>query len=137
MSLLQRLPPGCSLVIRDRAWLQQSFDYEAALAAFGSVEKILQHTLGVAVVRAGQVVCEAATGAAAHGWIEVGVTTHEHYRRQGMATLACARLIELCESRGLATWWDCGKQNLPSVSLARRLGYCNEKEYRYVWWNKR
>jgi RimJ/RimL family protein N-acetyltransferase len=37
----------------------------------------------------------------------------------------------------MATWWDCASQNLASVRIARRLGYCGEREYRYVWWPKR
>lgn len=49
-------------------------------------------------------------------------------------TIACARLIELCEARGYATWWDCATQNEPSVRLAQRLGYRNGRAYRYVFW---
>jgi RimJ/RimL family protein N-acetyltransferase len=104
--------------------------------AFGSVQAALQHTLGVVVLDGENLVCEAATGAATHGRIEVGVTTAEAYRGRGFATLACKRLIELCESRGYSTWWDCAKQNMPSVRLARRLGYHDGREYRYVWWRR-
>jgi RimJ/RimL family protein N-acetyltransferase len=134
--LRQPLPAGCSLVTRDEHWLAQSFDYESTLAAFGSVENIMRYTLGVVVVEGDTVVCEAATGAPTHGRIEVGVTTSEHHRQQGLASLACARLIELCEARGYSTWWDCAKQNAPSVRLAHKLGYQNEREYRYRWWEK-
>ena len=55
---------------------------------------------------------------------------------RGFAYLACARLIEACEERGYNTWWDCAKQNIASTKLARKLGYQNEQEYRYVWWAK-
>jgi RimJ/RimL family protein N-acetyltransferase len=66
----------------------------------------------------------------------VGVSTAEPYRGRGFATIACARLIEMCEKQGYKTWWDCAKQNLPSVRLAKKLGYQGEPEYRYVWWAK-
>jgi len=82
------------------------------------------------------VVCEAATGAPTHGLIEVGVTTHESHRQRGLATIACASLITRCEAQGYKTWWDCAKQNLSSTRLARKLGYQNEREYRYIWWQK-
>jgi RimJ/RimL family protein N-acetyltransferase len=130
------LPNGFRLILRDEHWFRKSFDYESTLTSFGSVENVLEHTLGVIVLDGETVVCEAATGAPTHGLIEVGVTTAEAYRGQGCATIACARLIELCEARGYRTWWDCAKQNTPSVRLARRLGYRNEQEYRYVWWAK-
>lgn len=133
---LQRaLPPGLRIAERDAELLPQSFDYAAALELFGSAEALLQRTLGVVVLDdAGRVVCEAVTGAATHGRIEVGVTTAEAQRERGLATIACARLIELCEARGLATWWDCARQNTASARLAHTLGYRRVQEYRYVWW---
>lgn len=96
----------------------------------------LNDPLGVVILDGYTVVCEAATGAPTHERIEVGVTTAELYRGQGFATIACARLIEMCEAQGFRTWWDCAKQNIPSIKLARKLGYQNEREYRYVWWSK-
>jgi len=130
------LPSGYTLAIRDENLFEQSFDYQSTLDAFGSLEKVMQHTLGISIIHKGKVVCEAATGAPTHGMIEVGVTTHKAYRQRGLASVACANLIQACESKGYKTWWDCAKQNTPSVKLARKLGYRNEKEYRYVWWKK-
>jgi RimJ/RimL family protein N-acetyltransferase len=135
-STVPALTEEFQLILRDESWLPKSFDYESILASFGSAEKVVETTLGVIILDGETVVCEAATGAPTHGMIEVGVTTAEAYRGRGLATIACARLIELCEERGYRTWWDCAKQNTPSVKLARRLGYYNEREYRYVWWPK-
>jgi RimJ/RimL family protein N-acetyltransferase len=130
------LPKGYEIAVRDQPLLKQSIDYGSTLASFGTEEKVLQQTLGVVILHEGKVVCEAATGAPTHGRIEVGVTTAEEHRQRGLATIACARLIELCEAQGYATWWDCAKQNIPSIKLARKLGYRNEQEYRYAWWPK-
>lgn len=134
VSLIRPLPPDYVLVPRDAHVVTQSFDYDMTLAAFGSVENILHLTRGVVVLRDGVVCCEAATGAPTHGRIEVGITTAEAYRQRGFATTACAALIALCEAQGYAAWWDCAKQNIPSARLARKLGFCDEQEYRYVWW---
>ena len=131
------LPDGYRLLPRDEALFRKSFDYQSTVELFGSVESVLRHTLGVAILDGDVLVCEAATGAPTQGRIEVGVTTAEAYRRQGLATIACARLIELCEERGYETWWDCARQNTPSVKLAKKLGYQNDPEYRYVWWAKK
>jgi RimJ/RimL family protein N-acetyltransferase len=131
------LPAGFHLVSRDEYWFRQSFDHESTLNAFGTIENVLRYTRGVAIVHNDMVVCEAATGAPTHGLIEVGVTTAEAYRGHGLATVACARLIEMCEEQGYRTWWDCAKQNTPSVRLAKKLGYQGEPEYRYVWWAKK
>lgn len=128
------LPAGYSLAVRDARLLAQSPDLADTLAAFGSAEAIMRHTLGVVALREGAICCEAATGAPAHGRIEVGVTTLEAHRRRGLAASACARLIGLCEARGYATWWDCASQNQASARLAHALGYRHPREYRYVWW---
>lgn len=136
-ALVSQLPSDYALISRDEQLFKKSFDYDSTLASFGSTENVMQHTLGVSLVEDDYLVCEAATGAPTHGLIEVGVTTHENYRQKGLATIACAKLIETCEAQGYSTWWDCAKQNTPSVRLARKLGYRNEKEYRYAWWEKR
>jgi GNAT superfamily N-acetyltransferase len=126
-----------SLLPRDETLLRRSFDYQSTVDLFGSVENVLRYTLGVTILDGDVLVCEAATGAPTQGRIEVGVTTAEAYRGQGLATIACARLIALCEEHGYKTWWDCAKQNTPSVKLAKKLGYQNDPEYRYVWWAKK
>lgn len=132
----EQLPSGYTLSMRDENWFTSSFDYESTLASFGSAENALRHTFGVVLVQNATLICEAATGAPTHGRIEVGVTTGEQYRRRGFAGIACAKLIEICESKGYSTWWDCAQQNAPSTRLARKLGYQNEREYRYAWWEK-
>jgi len=131
-----QLPSGYTLAMRDRSLFEQSFDYGSTLDSFGSLENVMNQTLGVVILYEDKVVCEAATGAPTHGLIEVGVTTHESHRQRGLAMIACAHLIEICETKGYKTWWDCAKQNIPSTRLARKLGYQNEREYRYIWWQK-
>jgi RimJ/RimL family protein N-acetyltransferase len=133
---LSPLPAGYRLVARDEDWFRRSFDYDSTLQSFGTVENVLQHTLGFVVLHDDSLVCEAATSAPTHGLLEIGVTTAESYRGGGFAYMACARLIEACEEGGYKTWWDCAKQNIASTRLARKLRYQNEQEYRYVWWPK-
>lgn len=129
-------PNGYSLHPRDEHLLQQSPDYESNLMSFGSAENILRHTHGVCVLHEGVIVCEASTGAATHRLIEIGVGTAESHRQRGLAYWACQQLIGQCEAQGLSVWWDCAKQNIPSVKLAHKLGFHSEREYRYVWWSK-
>ena len=134
---IRQLPSGYSLMPRDERLFAQSFDYDSTLASFGTVGNVMRYTLGAVIVQGDTVLCEAATGAPTQGRIEIGVTTLESQRRRGFATMTCARLIKICESQGYATWWDCAKQNTPSVRLARKLGYQNEMEYHHVCWLKR
>lgn len=67
--------------------------------------------------------------------MEVGMVTHEDFRRRGYASFLCAYLIEQCERQGFETYWNCNAENTPSVIIARKLGYQREREYRLVgWW---
>jgi RimJ/RimL family protein N-acetyltransferase len=134
---IEQLPAGHELRYRDAALFQRSLDRDSSLAALGSVEQVLAKSLGFFLMRGDEILCEAATGPAALGRIEVGVTTHEAHRGRGYATIACARLIQACEEQGYETWWDCAKQNVASTALARKLGYQNEREYRVLAWPKR
>jgi len=131
-----QLPSGYTLVPRDQSLFKQSFDYGSTLDSFGTIENVMSQTFGFVVLQDDKVACEAATGAPTRGLIEVGVTTVESHRQHGLAAIACAHLIEACERKGYKTWWDCAKQNILSTRLARKLGYQNEHEYRYVWWQK-
>jgi RimJ/RimL family protein N-acetyltransferase len=134
---IEQIPPDCSLRPSEQGLIEQSPDYELALATFGSVENILAHTLGFLLMRENILLCEASTGAPTHNRIEIGVSTPEQHRKHGYATITCAQLIAVCEAQGLRTWWDCAKQNRASAALAHKLGYQGEREYRYVLWSKR
>jgi GNAT superfamily N-acetyltransferase len=135
--LLNTLRSGYRLVSRDEQLFARSFEAADTLATFGSLEQVMRHTRGVMVLDGDRVVCEAATGAPVEGRIEVGVTTDEQHRGKGLATAACAALITSCEAEGLATWWDCAAHNEASTRLARRLGFGEGREYRYLLWPKR
>jgi RimJ/RimL family protein N-acetyltransferase len=136
-AFLEQMPPDCVLRRMDAALWERSLDRDTSLSAFGSREHVLEKSLGFFLMRDHEILCEAATGPAAQGKIEVGVTTHEAYRGRGYATITCARLIQACEELDYATWWDCAKQNLASVALARKLGYRTEREYRVLVWSQR
>lgn len=135
--LIRQLPEGYALVNRDERWFAQSVDHDDMLAVFGSLDNVLRSTFGVMLIQNDVVLSEAGSGAPTHGMIEVGVATTEANRQRGFATIACAALVEMCEAQGYATWWDCAKGNIPSAKIARKLGYQNEREYRYVWWEQR
>lgn len=134
--LIQDLPAGLRLVPRDARLFASSFDHAATLASFETVEQVMEQTLGMMILDGDTVVCEAATRAPTHGRIEITVNTAPSHRQRGLATMACASLIVECEARGYSTWWDCAKQNIPSVRLARKLGYIHGREYHYVMWSK-
>ncbi len=55
-------------------------------------------------------------------YASLSVDTTMHFRRQGLATLACVALIEDCLERGLTPLWNCRASNEASVKTALKLG---------------
>jgi predicted GNAT family acetyltransferase len=92
--------------------------------------------IAVCLLHGSETVCEAYADMEIKGIRELGVTTHKAYRRQGFATITCAYLIKLCEESGSSTYWDCARFNAGSVSLARKLGFQNQREYKLLAWFK-
>jgi len=57
-------------------------------------------------------------------WLHsVGVGTHPDQRRKGLATAVTAALMEHIASEGGAAIWVCEARNVPSLSLALKLGF--------------
>ncbi len=108
--------------------------YFVQIAELGSIEAVLAKTIRIFLMRGEEILCEASTGPATRGRMEMGVTTYAGHRRSGYATIACAHLIALCEAAGIATWWDCAEQNTASAALARKLGYHHGRPYRVLMW---
>jgi len=128
-------PPGCCLQRIDLELARRLKD-EWLLAMFGSFEVALQQGLGFCLMRDEQVLCQAFAGPAAQGIIEIGVGTSEGQRGKGYATITCARLIDECERGGYQTFWNTSANNLASLTLARKLGYRQERPWAALIWEK-
>jgi GNAT superfamily N-acetyltransferase len=106
---------------------------EAALF-YGSPEAFLRHSLGFCVVD-GETVASACTGVfVGGGEIEISIHTAEAYRRRGLAYLAAAAFIEASRQRGLNPIWGCWPENLPSMQLARKLGFVEDANQPVCLW---
>ncbi len=135
----QALPPapnGCELRRLDSSLGKQILDRNLLIRMFGSISQALEWGYGLCLLRDDALLCEAFAGPAANGVIEVGVETQPHYMRKGYGYLTCAHLIHRMEQLGYQTYWNCAKGNVASATLARKLGYRTEKEYRLLAWSK-
>lgn len=129
-------PAGYSIRKMDRVLLEHSPKNEEILNRYGSLDNFLEKGCAVCILHGEDIVCEAYADMNILGMREIGVRTQEAHRRQGLATLTCAHLINLCEQAGSCTYWDCARLNAGSVSLARKLGFHNEKAYKLLAWFK-
>ncbi|MDE6664534.1 MAG: GNAT family N-acetyltransferase, partial [Lachnospiraceae bacterium] len=83
--------------------------------------------LGVAALKDGILVSGASSYSRYNEGIEIEIDTYKDYRRKGLAYACGAKLILECIDRGLYPSWDA--QNMWSVALAQKLGYCYEHPY--------
>jgi RimJ/RimL family protein N-acetyltransferase len=61
---------------------------------------------------------------------EIGIHTHENYRRQGLATITAAATVDYALSNGFQyVGWHCDEYNLPSIKTAERVGFKLERKY--------
>lgn len=144
-----RLPDGLRAVPYSAELLaaQPALAEEAALF-YGSCEAFLQKSLGVCILD-GDVAAasnggnDSARGIAAcaccgvftgNGEIEISIHTAEGYRRRGLATLAAAAFIEASLERGLRPIWGCWPENVPSMLLARKLGFIEDCDQPLCLW---
>jgi len=61
---------------------------------------------------------------------EIGIHTHEDYRRQGLATLTAAATVDHALSSGFReVGWHCDEYNIGSIGVAERVGFELERKY--------
>jgi RimJ/RimL family protein N-acetyltransferase len=65
-------------------------------------------------------------------YVDIGVYVMENYRRRGLATAAASLVTRSVQSEGLIPVWSCGSHNVPSLKLARKLGFIEVSKRTYV-----
>lgn len=94
---------------------------------YTSLEEFLEHGIGYAIVKNGEVISAASSYSYCEDSIEITIGTKEEYRRRGLAQAVASRLILECVEKNIYPRWDAA--NKESVALAEKLGYRLDKEY--------
>lgn len=119
-----RLPKGYTF-----KWIEEEFYNRCReeewsrdfTAQFADYESFSTFGMGVLALKGEELVSGASSYSAWKGGIEIEVDTKEEYRRQGLASACCARLILACLETGRYPSWDAHTEN--SLALSEKLGY--------------
>ncbi len=127
-----RIPAGLHLQTLDAALGQRV----GVLVGWASPEDYQAHGLGFALLDGETTASLCCSVIASREKVEIEVHTAENYRRQGLATICAAALIEACLQRGLLPNWECFWENEPSTALAQHLGFSPLPDYPVYYWEE-
>jgi len=99
---------------------------------WGDLPTSLREGLVAGAIVDGKVVATSFVAARGQRYVDIGVHVLEDYRRCGLATAAASSVTRSVQSEGLIPVWSCGSHNLPSLKLARKLGFVEVSKRTYV-----
>jgi RimJ/RimL family protein N-acetyltransferase len=89
-----------------------------------SVEDFLAKSFGLCLIKDGALVGWCLSEYNNSQGCEVGIEINEDYQKQGLGSALAAAFARLAQERGIKRiGWHCWKDNLPSVALAKKLGF--------------
>ena len=135
-TFLDKVPSDCVIRRIDRDLVLRTEWGPNDVSLFGGIDQWEKVCFGYVLMRGEEILSEASVGPSALGSYEPGVFTQKEHRGKGYGTLVTARLLLEIEAMGKQTYWNCTIQNVVSASIARKLGYRSEKEFRCMAWHK-
>jgi GNAT superfamily N-acetyltransferase len=97
---------------------------------WGSVSDFMKKGFGFSTIHGKQIVSWSIADCASGNACEIGIHTHEDYRRQGLATLTAAAAVDYVLSNGFTqVGWHCDEYNLGSIGVAEKVGFKLERKY--------
>jgi RimJ/RimL family protein N-acetyltransferase len=110
---------------------QSDRDFYDFLTAWESPEQFLKSGLGYCIEMENEVASIAFSCFPVSGLLEIGTATRTRFRRQGLASMVCSRLIEYCVLQDIEPLWSCYSSNVASNELAKELGF--QYDHSYFW----
>lgn len=117
----------------DDLTLLEALPREAQPIGFwGDLRTSLTKGLVAGAIVEGKVVATSFVAARGQRYVDIGVYVLENHRRRGLAAAAASVVALSVQSDGLIPVWGCGSHNLPSLKLARKLGFIEVSRRTYV-----
>ncbi len=123
------LPDGFQFRTIDKELIEKMESREEIIGYCGSLENFLNHSFGICLVHNDEIISEAYAAFVAEKNVEISIATKEAQRGHGYASIASSYFMQVCLERGFNPYWSCDADNNASIRLARKLGFCNEREY--------
>jgi RimJ/RimL family protein N-acetyltransferase len=99
---------------------------------WGDLRTSLTKGVAAGAIVEGKVAATSFISARGQRYADIGVYVLENYRRRRLATATASLVARSVQSYGLIPVWSCGSHNLPSLKLARKLGFMEVSRRTYV-----
>lgn len=97
---------------------------------WGSISDFMQKGFGFCTLHDNRIVSWSIADCVSGDACEIGIHTHEDYRRRGFATLTAAAAVDYALSNGFRqVGWHCDEYNLGSIGVAEKVGFKLERKY--------
>lgn len=97
---------------------------------WGSISDFMKSGFGFCTLYGKRIVSWSVADCVSGDACEIGIHTHEDFRRQGLATLTAAAAVDHALSNGLMqVGWHCDEYNLGSIGVAEKVGFRLERKY--------
>jgi RimJ/RimL family protein N-acetyltransferase len=97
---------------------------------WGSISDFMKKGFGFCTLHGKRIVSWSIADCVSGNACEIGIHTHEDYRRQGLVTLTAAAAVGYSLSSGFKyVGWHCGEYNLGSIGVAEKVGFKLERKY--------
>jgi len=129
------IPAGFAMLQVDREFLNRTHlknfaEVSDRMEDWGSVDNFLEKGFGFCLLHGDAIVSRCIADNASRAACEVGIGTHDGYRRQGFAALTLAATVEYCLSNGLTRiGWHCLENNVGSWKTAEKAGFELTRRY--------
>jgi len=112
--------------------LLESAAPELRASCWESTRALLSEGIVACAIVSGRIVATALVAARSERHAEVGVYTHEDFRRRGFATAAASIVAARAQKAGLIPVWSAGEHNAASLRVAGKLGFVEVSRRTYV-----
>jgi len=101
---------------------------------WNSVDNYIQKGFGFCLLRADEIVSWCISGNNVGKKCKLTIGTDEKYRNKGFASLIASIFLEHCLKDNLMSVLHCGTENLPSIAVAKKIGFEKELLYPVYTW---
>lgn len=129
-----QLPPEYSVGKTEGKNFHQCKWRPTLLNFYGDEKRFFDQAMGICLSdEKGSVISES-YALISTGKAEIGVFTDENYRGKNLGAIVSSFILDYCYAHDLEPFWSCDQTNPASVSVAKKLGFEEERRYVFLKW---